>query len=1082
MTAVPRLRTTCLALIALCLAGSPALGQEKRPPNSILIRAYEFDRGNVKVHDVGMSYADKEPVVINGGVTPNTAEYDLDFPVTADYVVSARYAAHDSRPVDLFLDDEKLVRGITATTGSWNTSTAVWEKQCEVKITKGKHCFKFVCPGPCIPHIVAFRFDSSEPFPPGFRRKPKPIRDKLHMSWSGKPEEGKYGFAAYTRDDGYVDAPADYNPIVPFDRIPPPTPRGEKVLEYLLIDEAKYAVQATIQQDEWGEHWTADLAVKVNENRTETAVLRLSEERVRRMLEHARRLIGNFRETQGAELLSAEGKQAQAMLTELQQLEARPFEDQGKWEALYDLYVRAYRLKHRVALSNPRLDFGELLFAKRQTYNTSHIYTTYFDGSHRYGGGLYALSGRRPDGSLRRLAAELGDTAIYRDPDLSWDARKVLFSYKPDLKSPCHVYEIGIDGSGLRQLTDGDYDDVDPCYLPNGRIMFVSTRCRRVVLCHNAFTVSVLYTMNADGSDVRCASYNTVNDFTPSVLSDGRVAYTRWEYVDKHLGNNQSMWVVNPDGSKETHISGAHWGPITLWEPRQIPGVAKIVCTLAPHMPIAVGPIGIVDSADRGTSPALYENITPELPAPHHFGWHRQDVGYYCNPFPLSEDYFIVSYAYGPGDREPAGYGLYLLDRWNNRDLIYRDPDTSCFEAFPVKPRPRPPAIAEWEPREAEPGRFLLLDVYEGLEGIERGAVKYIRITEEIPKPVSAQCSGPGLQYPVLNQTGHNCLKRLWGTVPVEADGSAHFTAPADAAIYFSALDEDFMELQRMRSFTHALPGESLSCVGCHEPRTTAPANRRSIAAQRPPSEITPPLGGVHAPDFAYDVQPVLDRHCAKCHTGEKPAGGVSLSPEPTNLYNVAFETLINRGYVNFIDVRKSDNLPLRRPKTYGSHASKLIEVLRATHRERVKLPPDDLRRIVTWIDSNAPYYGTYLYTRPGTLGGRDLLTGKIRGALKAVFDRRCASCHQEEVARVERVSFTQVEESPALLAPLAKAAGGTEACGKAVFPNREDPDAQALLAALHALEEEIKTNPRMDMRAERPPLLDPDCRYVYRP
>jgi hypothetical protein len=1055
---------------------------EDKPANSILVRCYEYDRGNVLVFDTGSSYADTEPVVINAGQQPNAMEYDIDFPIAARYVLWAKYAAADSRPVDIFLDEAKIAQGFKSTTGSWQASTGKWEQQCEVDITAGKHCVKLVCPGPCIPHIIAIRLDSPVPFPAGFKRKPKPIERNLNMAWSGKPEKGRFGFAAYVRPDGFVDAPADYNPMVPFERVPPPTPNAERVLEYLLMAPGKHHVAATVQPVEDGTGWEARLSVKVNDQRTDTAVLPLSAEHVRQMLEHTKRLIGNFRGMGEAGALRAEETQAGKLLRELEGAAAKGDQEKDKWEGVYDLYVRAFLLKNRVALSNPLLKCQRLLFVKRFTYDTSHIYTTYFDGSHRFGGGLYTLSPLRPEASPTRIAGELSDKAIYRDPDLSWDGTRLLFSYKPDPPTPCRLYEVGVDGSGLRQVTSSEYDDIDPCYLPNGRIMFVSTRCRRVVLCHNAFTVSVLYTAKADGSDVRCVSPNTVNEFTPSVLADGRVAYTRWEYVDKHLGNNQSMWVADPDGGRPAHLSGEHWGPITLWEPRQVPGSPLIVCTLAPHMPIAVGPVALVDPTDVCTSPARYENLTPELPAPHHFGWHRTDVGYYGNPFPLSKDYFLVSYAYGPGDREPAGYGLYLLDRWNNRDLIYRDPDISCFEALPVQRRPRPPILAEPSASDDAFGRACVMDVYRGLDGIERGKVKYLRIIEEIPKPVSAECSGYGLQYPVISNYGHLALKRVWGTVPVEPDGSAYFKVPANVGVYFAALDEDFMEVQRMRALTHVLPGQTLACVGCHEPRTTTPPNQPALAVRRPPSEITPPPDGVHAPDFAYDVQPVLNRQCARCHTGEKPAGGLDLSPDPTNLFNVAYENLTTRGYVSYVDARRSDTLPLRRPKYYGSHASRLIEVLRTTHRDRVKLPPEGFRRLVEWIDCNAPYYGTYLFTRKNTVGGEELLTPGIRAALNGVFERKCASCHQKDVARIERISFAHPEQSPALLAPLARAAGGTERCGRAVFPSRDDPDAQALIGALARLQEEMKTNPRMDMRPERPPLLDPQCRYVYRP
>ena len=329
--------------------------------------------------------------------------------------------------------------------------------------------------------------------------------------------------------------------------------------------------------------------------------------------------------------------------------------------------------------------------------------------------------------------------------------------------------------------------------------------------------------------------------------------YTRWEYVDKNVGNNQSLWRARPDGTFARHIAGAHWGPITFWEPRQVPGSELIVCTLAPHMPIAAGPIALVDPRDVCRSPAKYTSLTPELPPPHHFSWHRADVGYYCNPYPLSEKYFIVSYSFDPDPRAPTGYGLYLLDRWGNRDLLYRDPEISCFEALPGVARPQLPALPETpsperpEEGETQTGTFVVLDLYQGLEGIDRGDVKYLRVIEEVPKPVSAECRGYRLQNPVVSQHGNFAVKRLLGTVPIEPDGSAHFEAPAETALYFAALDEDYMEIQRMRSFVHLAPGQTVTCIGCHEDRRTAPSNDRVLALRRPASQITPPPGGVRA-------------------------------------------------------------------------------------------------------------------------------------------------------------------------------------------------------------------------------------------
>jgi hypothetical protein len=381
--------------------------------------------------------------------------------------------------------------------------------------------------------------------------------------------------------------------------------------------------------------------------------------------------------------------------------------------------------------------------------------------------------------------------------------------------------------------------------------------------------------------------------------------------------------------------------------------------------------------------------------------------------------------------------------------------------------------------------------VYNGLTGVPRGEVKYLRIIEELPKPVSSRTHGHGLQNPAISYDGQFALKRLWGTVPVEADGSAYFKAPANRLIYFSALDENFMEVQRMRTFATVAPGGQYGCAGCHEQKASAAIPRDVLAVHREPSEITPPPhGGVHGPDFCHDVQPVLTKHCIKCHSGPKREGGIDLSPEFTNVFNVAYETLCSKKLVSYVNLYHVSTLVTRPPKYYGSHASKLAKALRSSHADRVELAPEEFRRIVTWIDCNAPYYGTYTYARPNTTGGRGIFDAH-KGSLDDIYNRRCQSCHPGAAGSVMyRVCLPRTENSRSLVAPLAQAAGGDQSCKAkgeddgppAVFADKNDPDYRALAGVLAKIGTEAEAAPRADMQDQRPPLTDPECRYVYRP
>jgi len=655
-----------------------------------------------------------------------------------------------------------------------------------------------------------------------------------------------------------------------------------------------------------------------------------------------------------------------------------------------DLYLQARWVTRQLLLADPRLNFSQLLFVKRFTYHSSHIYTDHFDGSSRMGGNLCILSPVGPQGHVTEIAPELAG-GLFGRYDLSADGQRVVFAYKRG-STGYRIYEIGVDGSGLRQLTfDGadeaemveqfrhGYDDMDPCYLPNGQIMFVSTRSKRAVLCHNAFTSTALHVMDADGGNIRCLSGNTTNEFAPTMLDDGRVIYTRWEYVDKGCGDVQSLWTMRPDGSGSAHVYKNNVAlPSTLIDARGIPGSHRLVAIGAPHMPLAVGPVILIDIHVTQLTPAAMTNLTPEIGLPPHAGYPGAKFGFYKEPYPLGEDLFLVCYNPGPNHSEPAGYGLYLLDDTNHRELLYRDPDISCFQPLPLRSRRALTNLPPVEQRlvdvptapPEEQALLFMTDVYQGLTGIPRGAVKYLRVMEDVPKPWAASWVSPGhgdslgLQNPAISLKGHFTTKRVLGIVPVSEDGSAYFQVPADKSIYFQVLDENYMELQRMRTFVNLMAGEQRSCIGCHESRKHAPGLRSviPIALNQLPQTLMPQPGeiGPRMVHYSLDVQPILDKHCVQCHGATNPQGDLELTGELTTLFNRSYENLINRKLINNIDVDpRSAYIPAEPPLTFGSHRSKMIDRIRSGQCP-VKLTQEEFVRLVTWIDVNAPYYGTY--------------------------------------------------------------------------------------------------------------------------
>jgi hypothetical protein len=270
-------------------------------------------------------------------------------------------------------------------------------------------------------------------------------------------------------------------------------------------------------------------------------------------------------------------------------------------------------------------------------------------------------------------------------------------------------------------------------------------------------------------------------------------------------------------------------------------------------------------------------------------------------------------------------------------------------------------------------------DVYRGLglPGVARGTVRYLRIWEQVARPWAAHRFWPHDealgQHAPISLNAHIYVKVLHGIVPVEPDGSAHFTVPADRNLFFQALDGDLQEVQRMRTFVNLRPGEVRACVGCHSQRAEAPLPRRPAALARPADRPGPQPGEVTVPrpvEFASDVQPVLDRHCVRCHSPGKEAAKLDFSGALTTYFSRSYETILSRRLIACVqefvgpepEAQKTNALPLP-PRALGSHASRLITVLRGGRHE-VELSREEMTRLVTWADANGPYYGTYFGRR----------------------------------------------------------------------------------------------------------------------
>ena len=730
-----------------------------------------------------------------------------------------------------------------------------------------------------------------------------------------------------------------------------------------------------------------------------------------------------------------------------------------------------------VALQREILLFGvdKLLVIKRHEINGSHVYTYHYEGQ-RNGGGLYVVDLNKPESEPLELV-NTPDGQIL-DADLSYDGKTVLFSWRRGMGQGYHVWTVGVDGKGLKQLTDGEWHDYNACWLPDGGIAFLSTREPQFAYCWHA-PVGIVHRMDADGGNVRKLSSNYLNDFTPYVLDDGRIIYSRWEYVDRPAIPIQSLWTINPDG---TGLAG-YFGnrvltPGTFMEARSIPGTQKIVCTMTGHNGPTRGAIGVVDRSRGVNAQEAIVNITPDTPLRGVNEGNGNTGGskpYSC-PLPLDKERLLLS-ARGPIQVRTFDGGCLSLA------LPAPDEGMQYFNAQPVQPRPRPRLIPLRKLDETEKfATIFMQDVYNGMEPhVKRGEIKAIRVVRELHKPLRIDPAKRafGFQFPVISCGATYAGKQVLGEVPVEEDGSACFRVPAEMPIYFMAIDDKGRAVQRMRSFTHLMPGEIQGCIGCHDDRSHASRPQMGTALNRTPEELRPMEWGTEGFDYARIVQPVLDKHCITCHNSIDPPKGLDLTGGFTDFFNVSYDCLAreNQGcegteYVSWIPTYNGQewNILKVTPKAWGSPRSKLAEVVLSGHLDKNDKPRfvmDDKsrRRILAWIDLNVPYYGTSETAYPDLRGCRQIFPAGLKEALDDLAKRRCAECHDGgKFPRRVWTRITEPEMNPYLVAPLSKKAGGSEACGKAIFKDKDDPDYQKIIALFEPVAEMLEKTPRMDM------------------
>lgn len=564
------------------------------------------------------------------------------------------------------------------------------------------------------------------------------------------------------------------------------------------------------------------------------------------------------------------------------------------------------------------------------------------------------------------------------DVDLHFDATRLLFSM-PSPQGPWRIYEREIAGGKMRELPlidEADVDNYDACYLPSGEILFTSTAPFIGVPCvGGAAPVANLYLFDSR-EKVRRLTFEQDHDWCPTVLEDGRVLYQRWEYADLPHFASRLLFTMNPDGTRQRAFYGSNsYWPNALFYARPIPGhPSRFAAIVGGHHGVprmgelvlfdtsrgrfeADGAVQRIPGRDKKVEPIFRDELVDG-------SWPK-----FLHPWPLSDKYFLVSMKPEPS----APWGIYLVDAFDNLTLLHAETGFAMFEPIPLRPRPTPPVLPNRVDPTNKESFVHIADIYagKGLAGVPRGVVKSLRVVG-----YEFAFRGMGGQVNRVGFDGPWDVKRVLGTAPVESDGSAYFRIPANSPVSLQPLDGDGQALQLMRSWLTAMPGETVSCVGCHdaESRTSSPAV--GLALRREPSSLTPWLGPPRGFSFEREVQPVLDRHCVRCHDGGQQRtdhrdlafGPLDLRRRPSvplgardPAYNTG--TLFPPAYLQLRQFVRAatieSDLHLLTPGEFHAETTRLVRLLRKGH-HGVDLDAADWSRIVTWIDLNTPAHGTW--------------------------------------------------------------------------------------------------------------------------
>ncbi|WP_373125445.1 SUMF1/EgtB/PvdO family nonheme iron enzyme [Bacteroides sp. HPS0048] len=686
----------------------------------------------------------------------------------------------------------------------------------------------------------------------------------------------------------------------------------------------------------------------------------------------------------------------QTRLAELKMLIGRGFNDiYTNQPAALETANKALKLKRDILLANPELDVDKLIVGRYKIGTTARQATPRALGTQNNNwsnqtsasrGGFDAeiteLSNLRGDIKSRTIFKPTNGSSL-PDLKLHWDADRILFSMV-DTDKRWQVFEVGVDGKGLKKMIpdlEPDLEFFDATYLPSGKMIAVSNIGYNGVPCVNGNDeVGNMCLYDPKDNSLRRLTFDQDANWAPTVMNNGRIMYTRWEYTDLTHYFSRFVMHMNPDGTEQKSLYGSgSYFPNSTFDAKPLPGnTSKFVGVISGHHGVTrSGRLMIFDPAksrksekgmlqelpfrDRKIEPIVKDRLVDGV-------WPQ-----FIKPYPLNDKYFLVAAKLN----ENALWGIYLIDVFDNLTLIAEYEGEGLICPIPVKKTPTPPVIPEKiKPGDKEATVFIQ-DIYEGegLKGVPRGTVKAFRVLSY----EYAYNKTPSDHWAQGVQSGWD-IKRLLGTVPVEEDGSAMFKIPANTPISLQPLDSEGRAIQWMRSWLTGMPGETVSCIGCHEDQNQIPIPKRVIASQIAPHVITKPEGGQRSFTFDLEVQPVLDRACVACHNSDSKLA--DFTGGRIDKFTGFGESYLNLHPFVYRQGPEAE-IEVLNPYEYHASVSPLIKLLKKGH-HGVELTDKEWQTLYNWIDFNAPYHGKFkanVFKGVEQISRRTELTEKYAGS-----------------------------------------------------------------------------------------------------